>query len=520
MLDLSVKQGVPLRDVLMLPAMNSCVVAAGVAHLDRHVRWVHCSDLPDIAYWLRGGELLFHTGVQNTATSLLHLVRELHEADAAALAIALPVANLPADILALAENLGLPVISVPDEYRFVDITYEVGRLLVGADALISGRVEAFWGRVVDESLWAVSMGRLLAVIGDTVLSPPLAVYDRHRKLITSYAPEKAAWGAGEPPEVLRPGSADSLAIVAIEVTGGTNGYLAFPSDVRRTPGFDRLARHAARALGLAVDMSLRVDDLRARWKSDLFARILESSGSDSQEIELDARRAGLEIARKYRVVTLDARGTGLQSVHVIRGLSLHITKQLGIAPIFHALDEVGSLLVPASIEPEELVRAIRGAEEALAAEEPQVAMLRVGIGRSQAGLRGITEGAREADTAARTADEGEMAWYEALRVSRILVKGLGNRTLLDDTASRLRPLSGREREHLQVTIEALVETNFNASEAAKRLGLHRNGLRERIVRLSAKVGCDLRDVAEVTSMWLAMQAYREPDDGGVRTSES
>ncbi len=507
-------QGVPLRDVLALPTLRSCTVAAGAAHLDRPVRWVHCSDLPDIAYWLRGGELLIHTGVQNTGTSLLHLVRELHGANVAAVAIALAPDDLPRDVVALAESMGLPVISIPDEYRFVDITYEVGRLLLSADAMVSAKIEAFWSRVADQGLWTANMGRLLAAIAETVPGMPLALYDRYRKLITTYSAKGTPAGSGrELPAVLTPSVQEHFRLVPIEVGGGVNGYLVFPQEAGAAPGFDRLARHGARAIGLALDMSLRVDDLRARWKSDLFARILESSKDDFQDLELDARRAGLDLSRQYRVVAINAHAANAPLSHAMRQVAAEVTKQLGLAPIFRAFDEGCTLLLPAALRHEDLLRTIDGARTSLGAAGVQAAELRVGVGRSRSGLQGIAESAREAETAARAADGGEVAWYEELKVSRILLRGFTGSALLDDAASRLGPLSAREREHLDETVRALIETNFNASEAAKRLGLHRNGLRERIARLSAKVGCDLREAAEVTSMWLALQLKQQEDVG-------
>ena len=39
-------------------------VVAGEAGLDRAVRWVHISELPDPTPWLSGGELLLTTGLQ------------------------------------------------------------------------------------------------------------------------------------------------------------------------------------------------------------------------------------------------------------------------------------------------------------------------------------------------------------------------------------------------------------------------------------------------------------------------
>ncbi len=54
-----------LRDVLDLPAVRrgDPQVRAAAGHLDRRVRWVHVSEVSDIASLLEGGELILTTGI-------------------------------------------------------------------------------------------------------------------------------------------------------------------------------------------------------------------------------------------------------------------------------------------------------------------------------------------------------------------------------------------------------------------------------------------------------------------------
>ena len=54
-----------LQTILDLDVMKKggARVVAGGNNLNRHVRWVHVTELPDIAHLLRGGELLLTTGM-------------------------------------------------------------------------------------------------------------------------------------------------------------------------------------------------------------------------------------------------------------------------------------------------------------------------------------------------------------------------------------------------------------------------------------------------------------------------
>ncbi len=52
-----------LREVLRRPAFQGAELLAGRAGLDAPVRWVHVGEIPDIARYLRGQELILSTGV-------------------------------------------------------------------------------------------------------------------------------------------------------------------------------------------------------------------------------------------------------------------------------------------------------------------------------------------------------------------------------------------------------------------------------------------------------------------------
>lgn len=103
--------------------------------LSRPVRWVHSSEVLDIAPLLRGGELLLSggqalAGVDSERRSAY--VAELAARRIAALALetgpALP--EIPAAMLEDAQALGLPIIELRRQTPFVGIMQEINSLLV------------------------------------------------------------------------------------------------------------------------------------------------------------------------------------------------------------------------------------------------------------------------------------------------------------------------------------------------------------------------------------------------------
>src|SRR5262245_59237288 len=106
----------------------------GGGSLDRPVRWVHVSDLPDVAELLVGGELMLTTGLALTGgdESTVAYLRSLAAAGVAGLVVELgeAVPELPRVVVELADELGLPVVALHRVTRFVEITEAVHRIIV------------------------------------------------------------------------------------------------------------------------------------------------------------------------------------------------------------------------------------------------------------------------------------------------------------------------------------------------------------------------------------------------------
>jgi purine catabolism regulator len=128
-----------IRDVLALDPvrMGSPRVVAGADGLDRLVRWVHSSEVPDIATLLRGGELVLTTGIglpQDDA-GLRAFIATLVEVRVAGLIVELGrrfVDTVPRVMIAAATKHGLPLIELRKPTAFVQITEAVHALIVDA----------------------------------------------------------------------------------------------------------------------------------------------------------------------------------------------------------------------------------------------------------------------------------------------------------------------------------------------------------------------------------------------------
>ncbi|MGW8378760.1 PucR family transcriptional regulator [Streptomyces sp. ODS28] len=125
-----------LGDILALPGLRAGKprVLTGHGSLDRAVRWVHVSEIADIAGLLSGGELVLTTGIAlpEGPRELDAYVRALAEVGAAGIVLELvrrwPEGPPPALVRA-AEAHGLPLVVLGEEIRFAEATEAVSGLI-------------------------------------------------------------------------------------------------------------------------------------------------------------------------------------------------------------------------------------------------------------------------------------------------------------------------------------------------------------------------------------------------------
>ncbi|MFI6369640.1 PucR family transcriptional regulator [Streptomyces sp. NPDC050546] len=129
-----------VADVLALPvlAAGQPQVVTGPGGLDRPVRWVHITELTDPASFLKGGELVLTTGMPlpDDAAGVRRYVDELTEVGAAALVIELVRRyHRPPDALVQAcRARGLPLVTLARDVNFLEVTQVVHALILGSQA--------------------------------------------------------------------------------------------------------------------------------------------------------------------------------------------------------------------------------------------------------------------------------------------------------------------------------------------------------------------------------------------------
>lgn len=117
------------------------VVRAGAANLHRPVRWIHSSEVLEIASLLHGGELLLTGGVLLAASQPAErrrYIRQLAARQVSGVAIetGTSLSSIPADMLEEADAHGFPVIELRAVVRFVDVAEAVNGAILDSSVTL------------------------------------------------------------------------------------------------------------------------------------------------------------------------------------------------------------------------------------------------------------------------------------------------------------------------------------------------------------------------------------------------
>lgn len=122
----AVRDYVTIEDLVALPHLGLTLVA-GAAGATRSVLWTHTSELEDPGPWLEGGELLIVNGfgIPPDPTLQVAYLQRLAHHRLAGLAVSVRAPELTPQFLAEADRLAFPVLRVPRQVPFIELSYLV-----------------------------------------------------------------------------------------------------------------------------------------------------------------------------------------------------------------------------------------------------------------------------------------------------------------------------------------------------------------------------------------------------------
>jgi purine catabolism regulator len=554
-----------VRAVLAEPVVRRAEpeVLAGEAGLRNEVRWVHASEVPNIAAMLQGGELLLSTGmgIGAGAREQRRFVAELAERGIAALAIELGTAmrTVPPALIGAAEEEGLCLIAFHREVRFVEITEVVHRELIDQGGELLRRGEELHKRFTALMLGGAHVPDILRELSVFVRNP--VILERSGQGVAYHARYAAddetvlgAWGSYQRNLVAAPEAISERVPMGRGDSWGRLVALAVDSPLEAQ---DRVAvERAVGLIALAMMRESEEEGLAARRRGDFLAGL---AGTRAGGKEIAARAAELGFAPRGETLlpvamALPSRLAGEADDPAWDALRSDLTEELErhAIPVIAGAGEHGeSLFVLAISRAEEreriadLVAQITasaagrrmgegrptlaaGAVVRRTGQEPATSAGAAGqrfgpevptiaVGAACAGWPGVGRALAAAVTALPAAATLEpRAWHDLTVAStdRFLFGLRDSPDLRGFAEQRLRPLIERDRRSrgdLVATLAAYCDNCGRKADTAAELRIKRQTLYHRLHRIEEALGADLDDGETRLALHLALRADRYLD---------
>ncbi|OHU15175.1 PucR family transcriptional regulator [Mycobacteroides chelonae] len=506
---------VPVRWVLDQPDLK-LTLKGGAAGVGREINLALTTELADPAQWLSGGELVLTTGIglPTTAPERLGYLRALDENGVAALGFGtgLTFDEVPGELVAAADELGMPLLEVPLRTPFAAVVKAVSTHIAELEydavlrasraqpritrAIVNGGVQAVTaelGRSLRANVVVLDSG------GTVIASHPrnldVATINLVRGALT---PGVSAVAQQLDPEV-------AVAQQTIGVGGTSYGVLAVVSRTPLTFVDQVLLGHANSLLALDFDKPSRLQDAQRQLNGQALGLLL----GDERNLEpVWAQLAQAADGRgRIRALVVDA-----ESQAALRRVQSAVTRAMESAgyPVFaHAAESRLIVVVPGS-ETAEFARKLF-----IDVDGRTRKGLRAGLSGAHAVGR-LGDAVQNAKLAASVAERGGTPLeFTSLAGSALLSFGASREVLIAVANATLAPIVEHDANHgtdLMVSLRAYLEANGHWESAAAAVGVHRHTLRKRIETVQALLVCDL-DIARVRAELLLAMLAGTPNTG-------
>ncbi|MGE5552308.1 MAG: PucR family transcriptional regulator [Betaproteobacteria bacterium] len=548
--------GITVREALELPALREAVLLAGASGLDRLITSVNIMEVPQIGRFVKRDELLLTTvyPLRDDPEAQAALIPTLVEKGLAALAIKpvpLWLIEIPPVMVAQAEELGFPLIRLPDSASFNEIINPILSEILNRQAALLLRSEEVHRTLTNIVLDGGSLAEIAQMLA-SLLEAPVSIHStRLRLLAYCGAPSEKGGGSDRIGELAgrtkdlelavrgRKGAVTAtldgqeveLVIHPVTVAHEDYAYLIVWRDQERLRRAELNAiEQAATVVALEIAKLRAVAEVERRFRSSLIEDLAQGKLKSRAEAlargevygwDLSLRFVPLliEIDDFHRLYAGEKRGEAARILRrvgeiVSSTVALHapqsIVADLGSRTLvlFHAPREgTGLSCATARTLAEQIKRGFNG--------ERHIPAVSIGIGRPFDDILELRAGFEQANKALEVGrvvnGPGTVTDFDELGIYRILVECANPQELsrfAEDLLGRLIQSDRRGNGELLRTLEVVLQCNGNLRLAARELFVHYNTLRYRVARVAELTGVDLGSAEGRLSLQIALKILR------------
>ena len=459
--------------------------------------------MPDVTGWIKPREFVITCAyaVKDDPHGQVQLVRHLAADGAAALAVKSSrfLGTMPRQMIDAANEVGLPLIDVPADVPFIDITQPLVAALLKDAASAADRTAEIQDRLVSLVLDGAGMCPVIRELG-RVLGRTVHVIDNDLQVLATTDDDAQPRGPQSGVEAFPVMCAGGIKATLL-VESGEAGPL---NDEERT-----WAKQAAVAIGLEMLRLRTIRETESRLRSDFLGEVLRGEHHSAESTAAKARMLGIDLDRPYVVMIASHQRADCASVHehLVRSWLCSERGRCGLR-ISHFHYEGNAVHIVTGARPSITHDACAFAESIIEASLDSGTPASIGISEQFTGAGPLTlayaQASRALELGRALYGPGRAVSYSSL-APYLMLQQLDSRALAAFSDEQLGPLH-RQGGSLLETLRAFLESGGELKAASAGMFIHRNTLNYRLRQIERTLNCDIRDPETQFRLRLAMAA--------------
>ncbi len=540
-----------LQEALQIPILAEAKLVAGAGGVQGAIRWVHSwvhtVNVPDVAEWLHGGELLLTTfsNMPETPAAQRKFLRQLAEKGIVGLVITTGklLEEIPDYLREIADELTLPLIELPYQVRFVDIAKIINERISQEQLDRVSRalsIQQRLSRLVLEGGGFQELAEMLADLVkhsisiendqfEAIANKNIAEVDSARRYTIEHGRTDPQLIAALEVEYL-PKIRDSLQpmqlpvmpelglemerlLAPIVVHGEIYGYMWIIADVHALSPIDRMAIEAGATVAALLTLYQESrQSAEASLKGSLIAQLIEGNGERQTILSDQSLRYGVDLRQPYHMLLVSISNEGvLTTPRAYRAINQILTQGASRAVAAQFAGQV--VILAQATEDIDLLAGILSRRLGDDAGGVLIGISSAYSGADQVGA--AHQQCNEVLDIARRLNSGQAVHhFDDLGYIHTLYHAGKNSLERNPQVPILRKLLAERQADLFNTLETYLDTGGNSVETAVTLHVHRSTVNYRLTRIKEICDIDLSSPGVRLNLQVALKLMRLFDDLG------
>ncbi|WP_025715920.1 PucR family transcriptional regulator [Paenibacillus sp. 1-18] len=489
--------GVTVQELMAIPELKEAKVLSGEQGLNRVVRFIDIMEVPDLKGWIREGVLLMTTAysIRHEPEVLCQIIQLLHQGGAAALAIKPTrfLTEIPRSALEASNACGLPMIEIPADIPYTDITQRVMDMVLNRQVELLRRSEGIYRTLTTMVLENSGIQAVSDNIAE-LLKAPVAFDNGGQAIITS--PQGWDWMKAQDSRYF-PINVDKRTVARLVIARNE-------LDDMEQVGIEQ----ARLVMALELMREKAVEDTENRLRGNFIDELMTPPVPVRHEVERRGRQLGFNPAYDWEVAVLESATappeeilSGLLSLESTRRrLVSHIEFRSNRAVLFLPTLNSSDYYDGTSADQE------RSWAETLKQWVSEKALgtgdYYIGIGSAKKLwelLQSYNEARRAITVSQRLYPDQRVCTYGDIEMHYMLGEAMDTEEFSNVFERKLGKLQQYDRSHgsdLLKTLFYYLESRGSLIDTANYLFIHRNSVKYRLERIRDMTDFDLNDPRE------------------------